>query len=377
MPLLLFTDWFTPGYRAGGPIQSAHNFALGMQRHYAIKVLSSDRDLDALAPYAGIQSEVWLPFQQSGVEVLYAALAQLSMGRVWRYIREVHPRYVYLNSMFSWQFSLCPLLLYRLGLYQARVVLAPRGMLKASALQFKARKKQVFLRLFRWSGLPQRIVFHASDAQEKKDIERVFGPRCKIVVIPSFPAPVLPQAQPKVKNAVTRFVFLGRVHPIKNLHVAIAAIASSTAPAELYIIGSTEDAGYWQQCQQQLAAFPAQVQVHYLGELPHPQVREKLLECDFLLLPTQGENFGHAIFECFAAGVPVIISDQTPWQNLREREVGWSLPLDRVEGFAEAVQEAVAMSAQEYARWSARAQGYAQDFVREARLEEAYQELFC
>ena len=71
-----------------------------MQRHYAIKVLSSDHDLDAVAPYAGIQSDVWLPFQQSGVEVLYTAAARLSIWRVLRYIWAVRPSYMYNNSIF-------------------------------------------------------------------------------------------------------------------------------------------------------------------------------------------------------------------------------------------------------------------------------------
>ena len=173
--LLLLTDWFPPGYRAGGPIQSTYNFAVAMQAHYAIKVLTTDRDMGAILPYAELVPERWQNFEGTAVEVLYTTATALSVRRILRYLRQVQPRYLYLNSMFSLYFSLLPLLFFRLGWIKAQVVLAPRGMLKASALQFKARKKRVFLRLFRWSGLPQRIVFHASDAQEKKDIERVLA----------------------------------------------------------------------------------------------------------------------------------------------------------------------------------------------------------
>ena len=34
------------------------------------------------------------------------------------------------------------------------------------------------------------------------------------------------------------------------------------------------------------------------------------------LLPTGGENFGHAIFEALSCGVPALISDRTPWRDL-------------------------------------------------------------
>ena len=125
-----------------------------------------------------------------------------------------------------------------------------------------------------------------------------------------------------------------------------------------------------------MVTLPAHLQVHYLGELPHPQVRAKLAEYDFLVLPTQGENFGHAIFECFAAGVPVIISDQTPWEDLQSQELGWSLPLDQAGAFAIAIQEAAAMPQEIHTRYSTKAQEFAQEFVQKAGLKEAYCRLF-
>ena len=97
---------------------------------------------------------------------------------------------------------------------------------------------------------------------------------------------------------------------------------------------------------------------------------------DFLLLPTQGENFGHAIFEAFAAGLPVIISDQTPWKDLQNQQIGWDLPLDQPAAFAEAIAQAAMMSQEQYGRWSAQAQAFARDFVEKAGLEAAYLRLF-
>ena len=374
--LLVLTDWFPPGYRAGGPIQSTYNFALAMQAHYAIKVLTTDRDLEATEPYAGVVPECWQPFEETAVEVLYTAAPALSARRILGYIRQVQPQYLYLNSMFSLYFTLLPLLFFRLGWIKTQVVLAPRGMLKGSALQYKALKKQVFLRLFRWSGLPQRIRFHASDAQEQEDILRVFGPGCEVQVIPSFPAIVQSNAVLKVKQEKTHFAFVGRIHPIKNLLLAILAFKECKFPALFSIIGSPEDPAYWQQCKKEMLSLPAHLQIEYLGELPQPDVRLMLPLSDFLLLPTQGENFGHAIFEAFAAGLPVIISDQTPWKDLQSQQIGWDLPLDQPAAFAEAIAQAAMMSQEQYAQWSAQAQAFARDFVEKAGLEAAYLRLF-
>ena len=33
-------------------------------------------------------------------------------------------------------------------------------------------------------------------------------------------------------------------------------------------------------------------------------------------------------WKLFAAGCPLIISDRTPWQNLEEKGIGWSIPLE-------------------------------------------------
>jgi glycosyltransferase involved in cell wall biosynthesis len=50
-------------------------------------------------------------------------------------------------------------------------------------------------------------------------------------------------------------------------------------------------------------------------------------------LPTRGENFGHVFLEAWSAGVPVLVSDQTPWRGLESLQVGWDIPLDDPEQF--------------------------------------------
>jgi glycosyltransferase involved in cell wall biosynthesis len=57
------------------------------------------------------------------------------------------------------------------------------------------------------------------------------------------------------------------------------------------------------------------------------------------LFPTRGENFGHVIHEALRAGLPLLISDQTPWQRLAEQGVGWDLPLDDMRAFARRIEE--------------------------------------
>ncbi|MEN9639278.1 MAG: hypothetical protein RLZZ262_1146, partial [Bacteroidota bacterium] len=68
--------------------------------------------------------------------------------------------------------------------------------------------------------------------------------------------------------------------------------------------------------------------IRFLGERTPQELDEMWAYYDFLYLPTRGENFGHAIAESLNHGVPVVISDRTPWKNLSDKGVGWDIPLD-------------------------------------------------
>ncbi|RMG75161.1 MAG: glycosyl transferase family 1, partial [Bacteroidetes bacterium] len=99
-------------------------------------------------------------------------------------------------------------------------------------------------------------------------------------------------------------------------------------------------------------------------------------QAHFSTLPTLGENFGHAIFEGLLAGLPVLISDRTPWRGLEAREIGWDLPLEQPEAFVRAIQQAVDMDQETYDRWSRKAWEYARDFKNDPALLEQTRALF-
>lgn len=124
-----------------------------------------------------------------------------------------------------------------------------------------------------------------------------------------------------------RLIFLSRISPNKNLDFLLRVLASVSANVELAIYGPQEDAQYWKQCRILIHQLPDNINVTVGDQVPQEQVRDVFAAHDVFVFPTRGENFGHVIFESLTVGTPVLISDQTPWQQ--DTQGGLSvLPLD-------------------------------------------------
>lgn len=371
--LLLLTDWFPPAYKAGGPIRSCANIASALSGHWEVWVLTGDRDLGDIQPFASVPLNCW-EAQEDGVKVFRAAQGSLQRDRFRQLLRQANPQAVYLNSMFSLTFSIRPMLWLRKDFPNVKVVLAPRGMLKQSALAFKTPKKKAYLFLARLLGWHQNVHFHATDTEEKRSIQHFFGNAAQITQIGNLPAPV--GDYPQKPNGVPHFIFVGRIHPIKGLDTALRALQYIEQPLVFTILGNVEDTRYFQLCRALAEGLPANISVHWQEGMANTQVQQLLQQHHFFLLPTYGENFGHAIFEAFAAGTPVLISDQTPWRELERQKIGWDLPLSAPEAWHKAIQSAVDMDEATYQDWSRAAHGFAQRYFAEQDLVGRYLALF-
>ncbi|MCB1827416.1 MAG: glycosyltransferase, partial [Coxiellaceae bacterium] len=133
---------------------------------------------------------------------------------------------------------------------------------------------------------------------------------------------------------------------MKNLHFALKSLNGLKGDVVFDIYGPIEDAGYWKKCQNSIDSLPTNIQVSYRGQLDHRQVAKTLPLYDLFYLPTLGENFGHIIFEALSAGLPVLISDQTPWLHLETQRAGWDLSLEDQEAFTRVLQACVDMSSE-------------------------------
>ena len=288
---------------------------------------------------------------------------------------------LYLNSLFDPVYTL-RVLLCRIfpDVPMNPVVVAPRGELSPGALGLKWWKKVSFLAIAKFAKLYRNIQWHASTEDEARLIRRQFRVEDEVVIARNLPAMPDNSSSTGSEDNWTgplRIVFLSRISRKKNLNFALSVLSCCNKPIEFDIWGTLEDADYWKECQAIIQTMPENVQVRYLGAADHDKVPQIMVKYDLFFLPTLGENYGHVIAEALTAGTPVLLSDATPWRNLKSDGVGWDLPLDAGQDiFLKAIQEAAEKVAVERASWRRRVYEYALKHLGDPALLDANRHVF-
>lgn len=246
-----------------------------------------------------------------------------------------------MNGFFDHEFTIPTLIFRRLGLLPRKpAILSPRGEFSAGPAAMARPHKKIYLKLARVFGLLDDVVLHATVDSEADDIRRYCPWVRNIVVAPNIRALDTDWAPPTVESAANRplrVVFLSRIDRKKNVDYALKVIRDAGIPIEFDLYGPVNDEPYWDDCLALIKSIPPHVSVNYRGAIPNADVSKTLARYDLFFLPTAGENFGHAIFDALSVGVPVLLSDQTPWLDLKNRKAGWSLPLSDPAPFSAAL----------------------------------------
>ena len=372
--LLIFSDWYTPGFKAGGPIRSISNLVSALEQTIAIFIVTGNSDLNSSQPYENIESDTWLTIGKS--KIIYLSKSNRSVKKIKHLIFEVKPDAIYLNSMYSIKYTLYPLLAARLIKNNFKIILAPRGMLQQGAIRNKNKKKQLFLLLFKMFGLDKSMVFHATDMQEKIDITEHFPLNKQINIINNFViSPLLGEKKLLKEPGCLSLVYISVISSKKNLLYLISLFNKVQGNIIFDVYGPVKDKVYWESFLAKINVMKG-IKFTYKSDIPNYLVNETLAGYHFFILPTLGENFGHAIYEALSSGTPVILSDKTPWRNLEEKKAGWDIDLNKPEEFVQVLNKCMCMDEDEYNQWRLGAYNYAKKYYTENNPTENYIKLF-
>lgn len=374
--ILIFIDWFWPGYLAGGPVQSILSLVSYLNSDFNFKIITTNRDLNCTLSYPQIEPNKWI-HSELNCEVYYAEPGSLNYESIKIIMDSCDFDLVYINSFFSKNFSIIPLQILNKYYKTKPVIFAPRGMLGEGALAIKKLKKRAFIWYAKISGLHNRVVWHATSAEEAQEIKRVINPKTALVQISNLPKKIKLLSDKEKTQGQLRACFISRISEKKNLLYALGVLSKIKDVQVTYTIyGPLEDKGYWEKCQIQIEQLPENIQVNYAGSVAPKDIEQAFVSEHIMFLPTLNENFGHSIVESLLCGCPVIISDQTPWNDLQKYGAGFAIPLNAPDKFAEAIYAYVNMDQAEFSKASKEAIKYISSKINLTQILDQYKKLF-
>lgn len=197
--------------------------------------------------------------------------------------------------------------------------------------------KRLSLRMVEGPLLRDAAAVHFT-SQAEADEAAELGIRMRGVVIPlgveASPAgdPGLLRARLPVLAPGSRvLLFLSRLDPKKNLEALIDAfgeVAAGEPALRLLVCGSGEP-GYVAALRRRADGRGLGDRIVWAGEVRGAEKASAFALADLFVLPSHSENFGIAVVEAMAAGLPVVVSEGVPLANrIVEAGAGWRCGTD-------------------------------------------------
>lgn len=197
-------------------------------------------------------------------------------------------------------------------------IVRPAGSFDAECLKRgMARWKKIFLHLFHRRDLRLAAAVHVTSEAEASQLTRLV-PGCRVAVVPHGvdlpPGPSSAQIElflkrfPQLRgNRVV--LFLSRLHEKKRPQWLVEAFRRlrSVLPGIVLVLAGP-DAGLGDTLRTQASAAGLDGQAVFPGFLQGPEKAAAFAVAQVFCLPSQDENFGLAVLEAMAYGVPVVVT---------------------------------------------------------------------
>ena len=289
------------GPARGGPSQAARLMASACVRAgISVDVATThDNDRDLLdVPIA-------TPVERDGARYIYFRrdLHPYTVSRgLAQWLRHAVADYdiIHIHALFSFSSTAAARSARRAGV---PYILRPLGTLAPYGMAQHAMLKRISWRLFERGMIADAAALHFTSEAERVEAER----------LGTFNSEVVPlgidlseyHAGPR-DGAELRVLFLSRIHPKKQLDVLLRAVAA-VADITLTVAGSGETA-YIAGLKELAATLGIADRVRWAGHLDGAEKLRAFESAGACALPSINENFGIAVVEALASGLPVIVS---------------------------------------------------------------------
>lgn len=326
MNILHVIPSYVPAFRHGGPIYAVHGLAKA-QVALGHRVTVFTTHADGAVP---LDVPCGVPVLRDGVEVwyfplrfprrLYCApeLARALAARIASF------DIAHLHSLFLLPTTYAARAAERAGV---PYLVAPRGMLVRGLVAHRgALRKRLWLALAERRTLERAAGIHATAELEAAEAQR-FGFRLPpIYTVPNGidPASLSPGPGASLSDPVAAalaggpFVLvLGRISWKKGIDRLIAALPE-TAGTSLVVAGNDEE-GLTPRLSAQAATLGVGDRLRFTGPVAGADKAALLAGATLFVLPSHSENFGNAVLEAMAVGLPVVVTPEVGLAPVVER----------------------------------------------------------
>ena len=202
-----------------------------------------------------------------------------------------------------------------------------------------------------WLGRQQAIAFGV--------------PADRIRVVP-YPIDLERFTMGEVPSGATRRVLcVGRLDPRKRIDLLVDAVAILARRRNDFRVDVIGRDGYLRGWSELVRAASRHLPITYTGAVPQSHIVHRLREADVLVQPSEQEEFGHAVAEALACGVPVVTGPTNGTGAYAPTGASASFDSYTPRSLAEAIERALALSRDPSARAACRnaAEAFAADRV--------------
>jgi glycosyltransferase involved in cell wall biosynthesis len=204
--------------------------------------------------------------------------------------------------------------------YGLPYIVLPHGVLDPWALRKSRLRKRAYFALLEKRNLDRAAAIHFT-AEEEYRRALATGIRARTFVLPYIvnleesrhPSPrvTLRERRPELQGK-TLVLFLSRIDPKKGLDLLIPALGQLASQREdfAFLLAGTGEESYEEQVSRMLHDAGLAPRTVRLGFVQGADKAAVLRDADLFVLPSYQENFGIAVVEAMAAGLPVVISDR-------------------------------------------------------------------
>jgi len=223
--------------------------------------------------------------------------------------------------------------------YGVPYLVRPHGTLDPFIHRRHRWRKRLMERLFEDRNIRRAAALHFTTAEEEK-LAAPFTFQTPGLVVPlginweefaELPEPgEFRRRHPEIGDKAI-ILFFGRINFKKGLDIlarAFGAVARRREDVHLVIAGPDNE-GWGARVRTWLAEEGMGARITFTGMLLGPEKLAVLRDAGLFVLPSYSENFGLAVVEAMAAGLPVIISDKVNiWREVQAAGAGRVIPAD-------------------------------------------------